>query len=78
MGWPGLWQEISDICQEVGIPDKNLTEVSTWNIKQAIFHHHLENMKTEMQNKKKLKNLMEDDLTQVQEYFGDKSVEKGV
>ena len=77
MGWPGLWQEVAEICQEVGIPDVNMTEVSSWNIKEAIFHNHLEFMKSEIKEKKKLDNIKEDDFTAVQAYFSDKCVANG-
>ena len=54
-----------------------MTEVSSWYVKQAIFHHHLENMKSEMQSKKKLNNIKDDNFTEVQDYFNDKCIANG-
>ena len=39
-GWPGLSQEVSDICAEIGIPDVNHNVVENIRIKEAIFMHH--------------------------------------
>ena len=36
MGWPGLWQEVKDICKEIGILDVNEEPVSKAEIKNAI------------------------------------------
>ena len=53
------------------------TEVSSWNVREAIFHHHLEYMRGEIQEKKKLNNIKEGDFTKVQDYFSDKCVANG-
>ena len=47
-GWPGLGQEVRDICQEIGIPDINKNYVSKIQIKRAIFRSHYSDMKTKI------------------------------
>jgi hypothetical protein len=39
-GWPGLGQEVSEICQEVGLPDINNVRVPKSVVKKAIWDHH--------------------------------------
>ena len=36
-GWPGLGEEVSDICMKIGIPDVNSVVVSKEDIKDAIY-----------------------------------------
>ena len=62
MGWPGLWSEIKDICEEI-------------EIKKAIFDHHLKYMKDNFH--KKLEDNKYDDFSVEQPYMDEKSVEVG-
>ena len=48
MGWPGLWSEVKEICEEIGIKDVNEEFVPSIEIKKAIFDHHLTYMKDNM------------------------------
>ena len=57
MGWPGLWQEVKDICEEIGIIDVNEEPVSKVEIKKAIFDHHMKDMRKQMEKSSKLKNI---------------------
>ena len=73
--WPGLGQEVTEICEQIGIPDVNSVVVDKDEVKNAIFEHHYHEMVEEVKSKKKLENIKEDDFREVQQYFGDKSVE---
>ena len=53
MGFPGLGQEVTEICQEVGIPDASRQEVTKEELKEAIKLKHLAELKAEMAGKKK-------------------------
>ena len=75
-GWPGLGKEVSEICKTVGIPDVNEILVSKSDVKTAIFNHHYQDMKKEMEEKyKKMNDVKDDDFSEVQDYFKEKSVE---
>ena len=53
-GWPGLSKEVSKICADIGIPDVNHKYVPKKEIKQAIFRHHYEDMKSGFEKSSKL------------------------
>ena len=38
--WPGLAQEVSRICQDIGLEDVNSCEVSKDKVNEIIFYHH--------------------------------------
>ena len=73
-GWPGLGEEVTDICREIGIPDVNIECVTKKTIKNAIWKHHSMDFKMELSESKKLKDIKEDDFSKVQDYFHGKSV----
>ena len=75
-GWPGLGQEVSEICEVIGIPDVNNVFVSKTVVKEAICKHHHSDMVSTVQGQSKLEDIKEDDFNEVQDYFKDKSVEK--
>ena len=75
MGWPGLWAEVKEICNEIGILNVNEEFVSSEEIKRAIFNHHLDYMRENMS--KKLDNIKFDDFTNEQPYMNEKSIEVG-
>ena len=81
MGWPGLWQEVRSICEEIGLPDVNEVDIPVNDIKEAISNHHYKFIKEELaaerKGTKKLKDIKDDDFRNVQEYFSDKSVANG-
>ena len=75
LGLPGLWKEVSEICEEVDIPDINDFVVSKGTIRTAIFEHHYSFMMGEMEEKyKKLEDIKNEDFREVQEYIKNKSV----
>ena len=55
--WPGLAQEVTEICKEVGIEDVNDKEVSKETIEEGIFYHHYKELKKEMDSKEKFKDI---------------------
>ena len=75
MGWPGLGSEVADICQKIGIPNINDSFVSKKEVKEALFNHHYSDMKKELEKSKKLKDIQNEDFTEIQPYFNEKSVE---
>ena len=75
-GWPGLGEEVTEICKEIGIPDLNEVNVSKVTIKNAIFEHHYQSLKEEIvKSSGKLEPIKDEDFRTVQDYFSDKSVE---
>ena len=74
-GWPGLGEEVREICETIGIPDVNEVTVSKSVIKQAIWNDHYADMKRELESSKKLEDIKEEDFHKIQDYFYDKSVE---
>ena len=68
MGFPGLGQEVSQICREIGLPDASRMEVSKEELKEAIQIHHLKALKDEMVGKVKLQELSNTDMRKAQEY----------
>jgi hypothetical protein len=74
-GWPGLGQEVTDICQKLNIPDVNDNLVPKSVVKEAIFEHHYSDIKEEVSKMKKLDPIKDQDFGEVQNYFMDKSIE---
>ena len=54
MGFPGLGQEVTQICKEMGIPDASRQEVKKEEVKNAIKINHLTSLKSKMVGKTKL------------------------
>ena len=75
-GWPGLGQEVEEICKLIGIPDINKEMVTKMEVKNAIFENYYKEMVETIKTKKKLEDIKEEDFREVQPYFMDKSVEK--
>ena len=48
-GWPGLVQEVREICSKIGLPDLSKSDVSKQQIKEAIFYSHYISMKKEIE-----------------------------
>ena len=71
-GWPGLSKEVSQICDNIGIPDVNYNFVPTNDIKDAISGHHYADMKGELE-----KDIKHEDFRKPQGYMEDRSIENG-
>ena len=74
-GCPGLGEEVTNICSELGISDVNDVFVSKEDIKDAIWNHHQKDIKQELSTSKKLMEIKDEDFSEVQDYFHNKSVE---
>ena len=76
MGWPGLSQEVKNICKDLEINDVNEEMVSKTVIKKAIIEHHIKQMKEE-KKMQKIDDIKHDNIFEVQKYFNEKSIETG-
>ena len=74
-GWPGLGEEVGEICGIIDIPNVNDVAVSKSVIKQAIWDNHYADMKKELEGSKKLEAIKDEDFHKTQDYFYDKCVE---
>ena len=53
-GWPGLAQEVSDICSEIGLEDLNDSDIPKEKVQEKIFYHHYKEMNGDMSGMTKL------------------------
>ena len=53
-GWPGLGEEVSEICREIGVQDMNEVMVPMYTIKNAIWRHKYEDVNEERATPKNL------------------------
>ena len=69
MGWPGLGQEVKQICEEIGLPDatNEKVDIEKEAVKEAIHLHHLQYLKKEMKGKK-LEIMARSDMRKRKEY----------
>ena len=74
-GWPGLYQEVREICKQVGLKDITKYNISKSQIKEAIFYSHYKDLKEELSTSKKLEEIQNEDFRTIQPYFKEKSVE---
>jgi hypothetical protein len=68
MGFPGLGQEVRQICLEVGLPDATKIDIEVEEVKKCISVDHLKQLKVDMSSKDKLKELSRCDTRVAQEY----------
>ena len=73
--WPGLAQEVKDICQEIGIDNINEVEVTKEELDEAIYYHNYKEMKLEVCSYKKLESIKNEDFRDLPEYMHDRSIE---
>jgi hypothetical protein len=76
MGWPGLAQEVEEVCKEVGLKNLNEEEVTKKEIEEAIFYSNYKEMKEEIEQCDKLRTIKNENFTKEQEYMKEKSIEK--
>jgi hypothetical protein len=74
-GWPGLGQEVRQICLKIGIPDLNKYVIRKQEIQKAIQKSHYDDMMGMFEGSSKLQDIKNDDFRQIQEYFNDKNLE---
>ena len=74
-GWPGLWEEVREICEVLGLPDMNEETVTKSAVRNAIFENHYSDLKSEMEKSTgKLEPIKNEDFRKVQNYFSEKSI----
>ena len=77
-GWPGLCREAQKICEELGLPNilKESINKNKWDsmVKKATRNNHEEELKAEVESKKKLEAIKEENMRR-KEYFETKSLE---
>ena len=66
---------VSDICSTLGLSYVHTTLLSKTEVKDAISKHHMSEMVDIIKTKPKLDSIKDDDFSEVQDYFKDKSVE---
>ena len=71
-GWPGLGQEVRQICLAIGISDINLHFVRKTDIQKAITNSHYQNMMGLFEGSIELEDIKHDNFRVLQEYFNDK------
>ena len=67
MGWPGLAQEVKQICQDIQLPDATKSNISKEDIKKAIKYDHLKALKLQLTGRK-LKLMANSDIRERREY----------
>ena len=75
-GWPGLGQEVRQICEAIGIPDLNKNLIRKTDIQKAIRTSHYKDMMSQFEGSRKLEDIRHDNFRRLQEYFNDKNLEK--
>jgi hypothetical protein len=74
-GWPGLGQEVRDICLKVGTPDLNKNIIRKQDIQKAIRKSHFEDMMGLFEGSSKLQDIKNNDFSAIQGYFNYKNLE---
>ena len=72
--WPGLGQEVREICQKIQLPDLNKYTIEKRQIQTAIFEAHHKDMLQQFEKSKKLKDIKDDNFRGLQDYFHDKNL----
>ena len=67
MGWPGLAQEVAQICKDILLPDAARYDISKEDIKQAVRYDHLKSLKLQLKGRK-LQEMANSDVSRRQEY----------
>ena len=69
MGWPGLCQEVSTICNTISLPEICQEDVDKSEVREAVIWHHYKVLKEEMEPLKKLQELVKEDLRKPQDFL---------
>ena len=75
LGLPGLAKEVKTICENLSLPDLNLSQISKDKIDEHIYYNHYKDMKEAMNSSKKMENIKHEDFTKEQIYMNSKSVD---
>ena len=74
--WPGLAREVSEICEELSIPDINIHDIPDSQIKKAVYNHHYNKMIDDITNSKKMEKHKNEDFHNIQPYMKGKDIYK--
>ena len=77
MGWSGLAKEVTDICKKLGVEDVNVKEMVKEELDESIKMANYKEMKEDMEKCGKLKDVMNEDFREPQEYLKIKAIDKG-
>ena len=69
MGWPGLGEEVSAICNQLHLPDASRVDAEKDTLKKAIRNAHTRSLKLELEGDK-LKEMANSDISTRREYTG--------
>ena len=75
-GWPGLGQEVRQICANIGLPDINKYHVRKLDIQKAIKASHYEDTISLFEGSSKLEDIKHDNFQAFQSYLNDKKFRK--
>ena len=75
-GWPGLAQEVAEICKKLGLKDLNTTEISKEKVSEEIFYHHYKKIKEDIAKMTKVEDIKHENFREVQAYMKLCSIEK--
>jgi hypothetical protein len=73
---PGLAREVTEICEQIKIPDVNYCSVKKDKIEENPFFHHYKDMNEQLYKSKKISSIKHEDFRSEQAYFHDKSVDR--
>ena len=73
--WPGLANEVKEICRKIGIEDISDNIVEKETIEEAIFYNNYKEMKIDMQRYEKLEDVKDNDFTELPSYMEWKNLE---
>ena len=73
--WPGLGQEVRQICANIGLSDINKYQVRKPDIQKAIKASHYKDMMSLFEGSSKLEDIKHDNFRVFQSYFNDKNLE---
>ena len=73
-GWPGLGNEMRQICREFDIPDINSYRIQKAELQKAIKCSHKKDMMKQFESSKKLQDIKESNFDDIQPYFYDKNI----
>ena len=67
MGWPGLAQEVTQICRSIHLPDASREDISKEDIQKAVHYDHIKSLKLELKGRK-LQKMANSDVSTRREY----------
>ena len=74
-GWPGLGNEVRQICRELDIPDINSYRIQKAELQKAIQFSQKKDILKQFESSKKLQDIKESNFDDIQPYFHDKNIE---